>query len=488
MSSKSESSLRAQVLTLSRANAFDYLIQLALPVLLVRLLNPIEIGQYRLFWLVASAAIALAPLYMPRSLFFFLPKSDSVNKVKYVSNTLFYLAVVGLLVAVLVSPLDPFLPTNIQVLSEQEWLLSGFLFFWVSGSLIEALPNAEQHVRWQANAIVILSLTRAILIISAAWWTRDITWVFSALLLFAILKLLLLLFYVQRNYGISMLKVDLRLLKKQFLYAVPFGASTALYLLRGQADQWVAAHLFTPEKFAAFSMAAVIGPLVNLIRQSVVNALLPSMTKRHAEGDMQGALALNSKGNLVSAVVIYPILAFLFVFAEPVVNLVYTSTYLDAAQVMRVYILGLIAVSIELGSVMLVFSQGAFVMRLDFLLLIASAAGSYMGGILYGLPGAALGSVLAVYVGLFGKIYRIRSETGISMNYIQDWKGVGSSLLAALLAGSVAWIISALPAVSGGPWLQLSLGSVALFATYILGLLLLGQRNCVQALVMRRNV
>ena len=194
MSSKSEPTLRAQVFTLSRANAFDYLVQLALPVLLVRLLNPLEIGQYRLFWLVASAAIALAPLYMPRSLFFFLPQSDPADKIKFVSNTLFYLSAVGLLVAVLVSPLNPFLPANIQLLSGQEWLLSGFLFFWVLGSLVEALPNAEQHVRWQANAIVTLSLTRAMLIISAAWWTRNITWVFAALFLFAVLKLFLLLF------------------------------------------------------------------------------------------------------------------------------------------------------------------------------------------------------------------------------------------------------------------------------------------------------
>ena len=56
-------------------------------------------------------------------------------------------------------------------------------------------------------------------------------------------------------------------------------------------------------------------------------------------------------------------LAFAFVFADPLISLVYTRAYLDAVPVLRLYIVGLVAFVVELTSILFVLHQGPFAAR-----------------------------------------------------------------------------------------------------------------------------
>ena len=91
--------------------------------------------------------------------------------------------------------------------------------------------------------------------------------------------------------------------------------SGALHGIRVQGDQWIAAAVFTVTQFASFSVATVLAPLVQIFRQSVNNVFLPSMSRLQSEGDHAGMLALNSRANCMVALLVYPMLAFAFVFA-----------------------------------------------------------------------------------------------------------------------------------------------------------------------------
>ena len=60
----------------------------------------------------------------------------------------------------------------------------------------------------------------------------------------------------------------------QARHVMPLGFASSLFGLRAQADQWVAAALFSLASFSAFSIAAVVGPIVNVFRHSVMEAFL----------------------------------------------------------------------------------------------------------------------------------------------------------------------------------------------------------------------
>jgi peptidoglycan biosynthesis protein MviN/MurJ (putative lipid II flippase) len=149
-------------------------------------------------------------------------------------------------------------------------------------------------------------------------------------------------------------------------------------------------------------------------------------------------LALNSRANCMVALLVYPMLAFAFVFAEQVVTLVYTRTYVDAVPVMRLYIVGLVAFVVELVSTLFVLRQGAFAARVNALVLAIALPLSLLGAWQFGLAGAAMGSVAALYAERLLTLQRISRLTGTPLARLQDWKTLGGLALASALAAAGA--------------------------------------------------
>ena len=99
---------------------------------------------------------------------------------------------------------------------------------------------------------------------------------------------------------------------------------------------------------------------------------MPTMSRMHAAGDVRAMMTMNSRANVMVGTVLYPLLALAFVFAEEIVTLVYTAAYLEAAAVMRVYIAGMLAMVVEVGSIVLLLRQGPFALRITALALAVS--------------------------------------------------------------------------------------------------------------------
>lgn len=470
--------LRRRALSLSAANAFDYAVQFMLPIVLARCLDPAAFGQYRLMWLVVMTIMAVAPMSMPQGLYFFLPRSGSTERRLYVHQTMIFLGAAGLFSAWIVSPWNPLLPPGVHALVEFGGLVPVFVALWVSACLLDILPTVEERAGLQARYTMSLSALRAVVLSVGAWLTGDLLVLIWLLVGLISLKMLLLLDYVRRHHGLQGPWFQRAAFIDQVRHAAPFGGSSALYGLRSQADQWVAASLFSLGSFAAFSVAVVLGPMVNLFRQSVNHSFLPSMSRQHAGNDVRGMLKLNSQANVMVAVLVFPVLAFAFGFAEDMVSLVYTSAYLEAAPVMRLYILSLCAFVVELVSIMMLLREGSYALRVNLLLIVVSVLLSWFCAQRFGLTGAAVGSVLCVYADRLANLRRIATRTGIAVRHLQDWNTLARLLACAVIAGAVAWLslFHYLEYATGasGHVTRLAVGGSLLALTYALMLSLFG--------------
>ncbi|TLZ16594.1 MAG: hypothetical protein E6K30_11270, partial [Gammaproteobacteria bacterium] len=310
-----------RAISLGAANAIDYAIQFLLPVVLVRYLTPEAFGSYRLLWLVAGTVMAVVTQAMAGGLYYFLPRSGDEEKRLYINQALLYLSAAGLIAACAVSGWNPWLPQNVRQLSSNGALLPTFVMFWVVSSLLDLIGSTEERVRWQTRTIIGLSALRAVALSAAAVLTRQLEPVLLTLLGFAIFKFALLLTYVARYHGLKGPFLRRRAFTQQLRQTAPFALTGALYGLRAQADQWVATALFSVGMFASFSIAALLSPLVHLCRVSVQQAFLPSISRLEAAGDLRGMLELNSRGSVLAATLLYPMLAFAFVFSAEIVTI-----------------------------------------------------------------------------------------------------------------------------------------------------------------------
>ncbi|MBC7455661.1 MAG: oligosaccharide flippase family protein [Massilia sp.] len=258
---------------------------------------------------------------------------------------------------------------------------------------------------------------------AAIWGRADI--VFGALLAYAAIKLGVVVHHAWRHYGApASALLSGRYpgaLHRQLAYVLPLGLASALFLLRGQADQWVAAALFPPAAFAAFSIGAVIMPLVALVRGAVSNAIAPRLSALEAGRDVAGMLRLNQRANLACAFVLVPALALVAVLAPHIVTVVYTASYAAAAGVMRINCLALLGVAVEVSTLTVVLNQGRFLLGADALLLPLSVAAAWLGASAWGLPGAALGNLLTLAAGNAFSFWRVARVTGVPLRGLQRW-------------------------------------------------------------------
>ena len=458
--------LKRRALTLGSANAYEYATQFLLPVVLVRCLSADDFGHYRLLWLTVMTVVGVVSLAMPQSLYFFLPRSDAPTRRLYVHQTLLYMVAVGVIGGWAISAWNPLQPQAIESLNRYGLLIPCLVVFWVSASLLDILPTIDERVSWQAGVTMSLSTLRALSLAAAAWLTADLTvllWMLLALLLF---KFLLLLRYLGKAHGLGGPWLSRSTFVGQFRHAAPFGLSSALFTQRAQADQWVVASLFAVQSFAAFSIAAVLGPLVNIFRWSVNHAFLPSMSRLHASGDVVGMLELNSRANVLVGRMVYPLLAFAFVFAEEMVTLVYTARYIDAAPVMRVYIFSVIAMVVELFSITLLLKEGLFALRVNLMVLGLSVVLSWLGATYIGLPGAAIGSVAVLYLDRYLTLRRIAGRVGLPVSQLQDWRTLGMLIAFSGLAAMLAWAVTGHYFNDNGPIIRMLVGGSVLIAAY----------------------
>jgi O-antigen/teichoic acid export membrane protein len=454
-------------MSLGAAKAFDYLMQFLLPVVLVRCVDTATFGEYRLLWLAVGTVISLATLNMPQSLYFYLPRSDAPTRRLYIHQVMIYLALAGLIAGWAVSPWNPWLPQTLMPLGKYGALVPAFVILWVTAYMIEVLPVIEERIRLATSVTLAFSALRVLMLALGAVFAEDLTLLLWLLIALVLLRLAAQIYYVHRFHGLRGSWLSPRLLWDHMCHAIPFGLSSALYNMRVQADQWVAAALFALHSFAALSVASVFNPLVNVFRQSVNEAFLPSMSRTHAAGDITGMLSLNGRANVMVGALLYPLLAFCFAFADEIVTIVYTATYVEAAAVMRVYIIGTACLVIELGSIVLLLKQGPFALRVNMVLLAVALALSYLGGLYIGLAGAAAGSVVAIYLDRIITLRRISVETGVPLSRVQSWRRLLLTAASAALAGALGWLAVHNLFPDRPPLLRLLVGGAVIGIAYL---------------------
>jgi O-antigen/teichoic acid export membrane protein len=456
--------LRTRALSLGAVNAFDQAMQFVLPVILVRCLDTATFGEYRLLWLVVGTVMAVATLNMAGGLYFFLPRSEAPKKRLYINQTILFLAVMGLICAALVGPWNPFLPAAAAPLQKYGALVPVFVALWVVAVMLDCLPTIDERVSWQAYATVTVATLRLALVGAGAWASGDLAVILWLLIAVVGIKLALLAAYIWRHHRVAAPAVDRAVFSDQFRHSAPLGLASSLYGLRKQADQWVVAALFPLGSFAAFSIAAALSPLVYVFRTSVIQAFLPSMSRLEASGDVRSMLEMSARGNVLLASLLYPALAFLFAFAGDIVTLVYTAAYVEAAPVVRMYILGYVALVIELGSVILLLRQGPFAMCVHGAAIVLSVSVGWLLAGAIGLVGAAAGSVIAIWLDRIVTLRRISRLSGIRLRVLQDWRGLAIALGYAVASGALAWLVADF---FDKPLSRLTAGGAVLAAAYL---------------------
>lgn len=455
---------------LAAAGMVEYGLQVVLPMLLVRYLTPEEFGEYRLLWLLATTAVAVFPLFMPQTLFYFLPRAVPGAKARLFGNTLMYLLLAGLAAALLLVLCWPLLPESIRLLGAYSGWVPLFVGLWVVAALIDVLPTADGRPVWQAAAVIFLAGLRTLGVGLVAILTRDLGAVLMAVCAFALVRLALVPLYVfsagsERKFGL-----DWPLFGQQLAYSWPFAVGNSLFLLRLQADQWIVSAYFPPTAFALVSIAGVVLAVSTLVKQPIRNTILPEFSELVGHGNLVKAQALLQKSNAAIVLLVTPVLALLIVIAEDLVHVIYTATYRAAAPLMQIMLAGEILGLLGAGYLLSILRKRRLSIIISALGLTLSVTLCLLGIYLWGLNGAVVGSVLSMLLGETWTVLIVAREIRCRVIDLVPVSLIGPVLLLVLLASAAGMLLGEFLLAALSPMARLLCVSAAYVSIMALGI------------------
>ena len=322
------------------------------------------------------------------------------------------------------------------------------------------------------------AVLRVVLVLAVAFAFRNWAAVLAAHIAFVFTKAIVCLVVVGRFAGPGV-RPTWDQLADQYRYGLPVGASTALYLLRSRLDKWLEASMFSVAQFGLYSFAAVFTPLQTLVRVTVNQVIQPELSRMQANDDLAGIKELGRRSNLAVALLLFPSIAFIGLWAEEILAVLFTNRYSGAAPVVRIYLLVMAIESMDIAMILMAMRQGRFLMIVDAIALPVAIGSAFLGAHLFGMIGAAAGGVvgaLSAQMIIYPK-YGELSETRFGM--IQDWSAIGRVVLASAAACAASAGSSRLD-LSGGLIVELILAGLIFTITYRFALSVLGLSGAVR--------
>jgi O-antigen/teichoic acid export membrane protein len=462
----SNKSLSYQVGVLTLGNVLSYVVVFFVPIVNTRSLTVEHYGYYRQFWLLFETIFPLLVLGFPRSLMYYLPRTDRPEeKSIYVTQAILFLFATSLVAIVIYSVMGRVLGAGFGALVRAFYLrLCLFTVFMILSSYMDTVFVAEKKIVSQAVYVPVASAVLAVTVMSVSWRTGDVNALVTAITVYALARFLFAMGYSRRVYKPRLRLVSLATMKEQLSYAIPLGLSSIVITLLGQSDKFIINHFLGREALAIYSIGAFQIPVVNLVRGSIANVTFPLMAQYEKEGRVDDILHLWRRSTVALSVLFFPVFAVLEVMARPFITVLFTETYAAAAPVFAIYLFIFLTSTADCGVVINAFKKQAYAATVAGIALVVNVA---LGVTLYyqvGRLGVPLACVITYWTIHLVMLFKSASLLRVPLSRVLPWGGL-LYRFAVACAPAVALYV-ALRYVAIDSIVELGLAALAYFAVY----------------------
>ncbi len=312
------------------------LLNLLLPLILVRILTPDEVGRYKVFflylvlvpWLFLTAGVT-------NGLGHFAGQDEQLRRKTFRSSwtlLLIFATVIGVAGALGHELLARFLGWG----SDEAAIFVVGAVLTVLGTFYEETLIASGQI-WKGAAFSSgFEFLRTTAILVAALHFRSILAVFWAHVFGLSLKVV---FGYLMSFKEGVLKplFDRAVWKSVLRYATPVSFAAALQILTNYADQIFLSRALPSGEFAVYTLGCLAIPPLAILEQAVNRVNIPRLSRLFATG--QNEAALHTHRDMISelAWMLIPASIGLSVFSEAIIELLFTARYLESAKYLRVF-------------------------------------------------------------------------------------------------------------------------------------------------------
>ncbi len=186
-------------------------------------------------------------------------------------------------------------------------------------------------------------------------------------------------------------------IKTIIMFCLPLGISSMISTLDVQLDKFIVSSLLSAEEFAVYSVGAQELPLISTITGAISTVVVVDITKSLRDHKYDEAFDLFKSIARITTLFLFPVMFFLLVTADEFIGFLYTSSYANAAQIFRIYLLRVPISTVIYAPLLIGLGQNKKILQRSIISLVANAIISFIFVKIFGAVGAAYGTVIVGY-------------------------------------------------------------------------------------------
>ena len=412
---------------------------LFLPLVLVRTLPPEFIGQYKIFFLY----LVLVPWFvmaagLTNGLSYWAGHDD--RKIPAFRNSwtmLVFIAGVVLLVGTLGQSMI------------MKWLGWGptemRLFLWcafvqILSTFYEEASISQGHIWRGALFSSGFDLTQNTAILTAALIFKSVEAIFWANLIVMTTKLGLGITLGYRE-GFQRFSRNSELRKAIMRYATPVSVSAALQAVMNYSDQLLLAGLIAADQFAIYTLGCLSIPPLLIMETSVNRVVIPRLSRAFALGQSDQARQLLRESTSELSWIFIPSSMGLFIFADPIVQLLFTAKYAAAAIFLKIGAFRWILMALPLDQVPRARAKGGWILKQLSVFSVVSVVLVFVFAKLFGAVGAQIGILSTIALTRINAIFYLRRTEGWGLRKLLPWGDWGRYVFFGLAGTAASYLV-----------------------------------------------
>ena len=461
-------SLTGRTFWLAASKSVAYVLNLGVPLVLVRRMSREEYGTYLQAFQIITTSVALLPLGFGLSAYYFLPREPQ-HRSRIINNILVVLAGLGGL-ALVVFSLFPEAATRLtgnQAVSAYGVLIGLVIFFWVWSGFLETAVLANEEVVLAPVLVVASQVVRTSLMLTAALSAADLRSLLLASLTHGVVQSLVMVWYLSSRFPSFWKGFDRDLLKRQVAYASPYSLGALLWVLQSDMHAFFVSNQFGEERFAIYRVASFQLPFVAVLTESINAVMIPRVVELQHADRMDELRALVARVVRLLAIAFIPLYLVLLLLSHEFITGLFTTKYAESSLLFAVLLTVLPTNIVVFDSVVRAFpSLGTLTFRLRLVLVPAFVVALWVGTRTLDLMGIAL--IIVVYTMVERTLLAIWTARALRLGRA-DYRGmrdVWKVVLASVIAAVPTMVVKQL--MSGvRPIVVLLVGGTVFYAAFI---------------------
>jgi O-antigen/teichoic acid export membrane protein len=418
---------------LAGGRAPGLLIAFAIPLVLARVFDQSEFGTYKQLFLIYATLFGLAQAGMAESLYYFVPREQTIAG-RYIANSMLTLTAIGLAAVTALSlgreQIAHWLtnPALASYLPQLGW----FLALMLTSAVFEIVLLSRKQTGTAAWTYAMTDIGRAACLTIPALLAWGLHGVMTGAVVFAATRLMVTGVMMATAFR-STLRPDAVVLRRQLAYALPFAIAVGIEVLHLNWHQYAVAARFDAAAFAVYAVGCLQVPVVDLIVASTCNVMMVEMAGATGRDHLAARwLWHDTIGRL--AFMIFPLVAFLIVMARPIIVLLFTSAYEGSVPIFMLWSLTMVTSVLVVDGVLRAYAQTRYLLAQNILHLciVAGLAGTFLS--VFGLTGAVLVTLLAMVIVKSVAVLRISRLMHVSVADALPWRRIATAGSCAIVA------------------------------------------------------